>query len=209
MPGRASRSSGCVKEALGNEAPTDRHHMPPPWPAQGGSSRASPWEATDSREAHAQRCVFGRWLQGWWSEWPWGSRSEACPSPWSPGQVCWGPARLPAQQAAAYFPRCWGVSGRGPSGAPCSPQMTKMLDLLEDFLEYEGYKYERIDGGITGGLRQEAIDRFNGTPPPQGSGLGPRGSSQSAGPSSCPLVLCQKEFLPWKLPGSCRVLGAR
>lgn len=40
--------------------------------------------------------------------------------------------------------------------------MTKMLDLLEDFLEYEGYKYERIDGGITGGLRQEAIDRFNG-----------------------------------------------
>ncbi|KAM4703136.1 chromodomain-helicase-DNA-binding protein 5 [Rhinophrynus dorsalis] len=40
-------------------------------------------------------------------------------------------------------------------------QMTKMLDLLEDFLEYEGYKYERIDGGITGALRQEAIDRFN------------------------------------------------
>ncbi|UYV68737.1 CHD5 [Cordylochernes scorpioides] len=40
-------------------------------------------------------------------------------------------------------------------------QMTKMLDLLEDFLEGEGYKYERIDGTITGGLRQEAIDRFN------------------------------------------------
>ncbi|XP_063305772.1 chromodomain-helicase-DNA-binding protein 3 [Pelobates fuscus] len=40
-------------------------------------------------------------------------------------------------------------------------QMTKMLDLLEDFLDYDGYKYERIDGGITGALRQEAIDRFN------------------------------------------------
>ncbi|TSW21769.1 Chromodomain-helicase-DNA-binding protein 5 [Bagarius yarrelli] len=41
-------------------------------------------------------------------------------------------------------------------------QMTKMLDLLEDFLEFEGYKYERTHrGGITGGLRQEAIDRFN------------------------------------------------
>lgn len=40
-------------------------------------------------------------------------------------------------------------------------QMTKMLDLLEDYLEGEGYKYERIDGGITGALRQEAIDRFN------------------------------------------------
>uniref|UniRef100_A0AAY4AM25 DNA helicase n=1 Tax=Denticeps clupeoides TaxID=299321 RepID=A0AAY4AM25_9TELE len=40
-------------------------------------------------------------------------------------------------------------------------QMTKMLDLLEDFLDSEGYKYERIDGAITGALRQEAIDRFN------------------------------------------------
>ena len=40
-------------------------------------------------------------------------------------------------------------------------QMTKMLDLLEDFLDGVGYKYERIDGGITGTVRQEAIDRFN------------------------------------------------
>lgn len=40
-------------------------------------------------------------------------------------------------------------------------QMTKMLDILEDFLEGEGYKYERIDGAITGTARQEAIDRFN------------------------------------------------
>ena len=40
-------------------------------------------------------------------------------------------------------------------------QMTKLLDLLEDFLEGEGYKYERIDGSITGTLRQDAIDRFN------------------------------------------------
>jgi len=41
-------------------------------------------------------------------------------------------------------------------------QMTKVLDILEDFLEFEGYKYERIDGGITGSQRQDAIDRFNG-----------------------------------------------
>jgi len=40
-------------------------------------------------------------------------------------------------------------------------QMTKLLDLLEDFLEGEYYKYERIDGSITGTLRQDAIDRFN------------------------------------------------
>uniref|UniRef100_A0A8C3AF60 Chromodomain helicase DNA binding protein 3 n=1 Tax=Cyclopterus lumpus TaxID=8103 RepID=A0A8C3AF60_CYCLU len=42
-----------------------------------------------------------------------------------------------------------------------SMQMTKMLDLLEDFLDHEGYKYERIDGSVTGAMRQEAIDRFN------------------------------------------------
>jgi chromodomain-helicase-DNA-binding protein 4 len=46
-------------------------------------------------------------------------------------------------------------------------QMTRMLDILEDFLEGEGYKYERIDGGITGQLRQEAIDRFNAPGAPQ------------------------------------------
>ncbi|XP_062372210.1 chromodomain-helicase-DNA-binding protein 3 isoform X1 [Sardina pilchardus] len=46
-------------------------------------------------------------------------------------------------------------------------QMTKMLDLLEDFLDFEGYKYERIDGAITGALRQEAIDRFNAPGAPQ------------------------------------------
>jgi chromodomain-helicase-DNA-binding protein 4 len=41
-------------------------------------------------------------------------------------------------------------------------QMTRMLDILEDLCENEGYGYERIDGSITGGLRQKAIDRFNG-----------------------------------------------
>jgi SNF2 family DNA or RNA helicase len=46
-------------------------------------------------------------------------------------------------------------------------QMTKMLDILEDFLEFNGWKYERIDGSITGGERQEAIDRFNAPGAPQ------------------------------------------
>ncbi|KAI6200928.1 hypothetical protein M3Y96_00786800 [Aphelenchoides besseyi] len=40
-------------------------------------------------------------------------------------------------------------------------QMTKMLDILEDLCENEGYRYERIDGSITGQSRQDAIDRFN------------------------------------------------
>ncbi|KAI6201100.1 hypothetical protein M3Y96_00805500 [Aphelenchoides besseyi] len=39
--------------------------------------------------------------------------------------------------------------------------LQKMLDILEDLCENEGYRYERIDGSITGQLRQEAIDRFN------------------------------------------------
>uniref|UniRef100_A0A7E5A0P2 DNA helicase n=1 Tax=Panagrellus redivivus TaxID=6233 RepID=A0A7E5A0P2_PANRE len=40
-------------------------------------------------------------------------------------------------------------------------QMTRMLDILEEFCECEGYKYERLDGSITGSVRQESIDRFN------------------------------------------------
>ena len=41
--------------------------------------------------------------------------------------------------------------------------MTRMLDILEDFLEYLGYHFERIDGNVTGPERQQSIDRFNGT----------------------------------------------
>lgn len=43
-------------------------------------------------------------------------------------------------------------------------QMIRVLDILEDYLVYQGFSYERIDGRIHGLLRQEAIDRFcNGT----------------------------------------------
>lgn len=40
-------------------------------------------------------------------------------------------------------------------------QMTKCLDLLSDYLNYREYKFERIDGGVRGDLRQAAIDRFS------------------------------------------------
>jgi superfamily II DNA/RNA helicase len=40
-------------------------------------------------------------------------------------------------------------------------QFKTMLSLLEDLLKYNGYRYERIDGGIRGNERQAAIDRFN------------------------------------------------
>jgi superfamily II DNA/RNA helicase len=36
-----------------------------------------------------------------------------------------------------------------------------MLDVLEDFLEFNSYRYERIDGSITGQQRQDSIDKFN------------------------------------------------
>lgn len=40
-------------------------------------------------------------------------------------------------------------------------QMTRLLDILEDFLTGLDYPYERLDGSVGGSLRQEAIDRFN------------------------------------------------
>ena len=40
-------------------------------------------------------------------------------------------------------------------------QMTKCLDLLEDYLKYRQHPFERIDGTIRGDLRQAAIDRFS------------------------------------------------
>ncbi|CAG9566971.1 unnamed protein product [Danaus chrysippus] len=39
-------------------------------------------------------------------------------------------------------------------------QMVRCLDILEDYLVFRKYPYERIDGRIRGNLRQEAIDRF-------------------------------------------------
>lgn len=43
-------------------------------------------------------------------------------------------------------------------------QMTNLLDILEEFCTYKKYKYERIDGSVTGNQRQRAIDSFNSNP---------------------------------------------
>eukprot|EP01088_Endostelium_zonatum_P008284 TRINITY_DN209_c0_g4_i2.p1 TRINITY_DN209_c0_g4~~TRINITY_DN209_c0_g4_i2.p1 ORF type:complete len:852 (+),score=262.86 TRINITY_DN209_c0_g4_i2:174-2729(+) len=40
-------------------------------------------------------------------------------------------------------------------------QMVRLLDILEEYLNYKKYKYERIDGGVRGNDRQAAIDRFS------------------------------------------------
>lgn len=48
-------------------------------------------------------------------------------------------------------------------------QFKIMLDILQDYLYYRTYSFERIDGSITGQKRQSAIDRFQdhkgGNPP--------------------------------------------
>ena len=40
-------------------------------------------------------------------------------------------------------------------------QMTKMLDILENFLNYHGYKYLRLDGSTGIDRRQALMERFN------------------------------------------------
>jgi SNF2-related domain/Helicase conserved C-terminal domain/F/Y rich C-terminus/F/Y-rich N-terminus len=39
-------------------------------------------------------------------------------------------------------------------------QMVRVLDLLEHYMRYRGYKHERIDGTVRGAARQSAIDRY-------------------------------------------------
>ena len=40
-------------------------------------------------------------------------------------------------------------------------QMTRLLDILEDYMLFRGYKYCRIDGNTTGDDREAAIDAYN------------------------------------------------
>eukprot|EP01102_Stenamoeba_stenopodia_P001721 TRINITY_DN1156_c0_g1_i5.p1 TRINITY_DN1156_c0_g1~~TRINITY_DN1156_c0_g1_i5.p1 ORF type:complete len:909 (-),score=259.27 TRINITY_DN1156_c0_g1_i5:116-2842(-) len=40
-------------------------------------------------------------------------------------------------------------------------QMTRLLDILEDYLMYRGYEYCRIDGSTEGDTREQAIEDFN------------------------------------------------
>jgi len=40
-------------------------------------------------------------------------------------------------------------------------QMTRVLDILQDYLNYRGYLFERLDGSIRGEDRQAGIDRYN------------------------------------------------
>ena len=39
--------------------------------------------------------------------------------------------------------------------------MVRVLDILEDYLRWQRYSYERIDGHVKGNERQAAIDRYS------------------------------------------------
>lgn len=41
------------------------------------------------------------------------------------------------------------------------PQMTRLLDILEDYLMFRGYQYCRIDGNTGGDDRDASIEAFN------------------------------------------------
>jgi SNF2 family DNA or RNA helicase len=39
-------------------------------------------------------------------------------------------------------------------------QMTHMLDVLQDYLDFRGYSYQRLDGSIRGDDRYQAVQTF-------------------------------------------------
>ena len=43
-------------------------------------------------------------------------------------------------------------------------QMTRMLDVLENFLNLHGYSYVRLDGSVKVEARQKMVDKFNMSP---------------------------------------------
>ncbi len=45
-----------------------------------------------------------------------------------------------------------------------SPQMVRMLDVIESFVEQQGHKACRLDGSIPWQQRQENINNFNNDP---------------------------------------------
>ena len=40
-------------------------------------------------------------------------------------------------------------------------QMTRMLDILEDYLAWKGMSFRRLDGTISNDERRQAMDEFN------------------------------------------------
>jgi len=62
--------------------------------------------------------------------------------------------------------------------------MTKMLDVLEAFLNLHGYSYLRLDGATGVDRRQKLMDRFNNDTKVSGRGSSGGSSSSSSSSSS-------------------------
>lgn len=39
--------------------------------------------------------------------------------------------------------------------------MTRVLDVLEDYLDWRGYEHLRLDGAVSSGERGDLVKRFN------------------------------------------------
>ena len=64
-------------------------------------------------------------------------------------------------------------------------QMTRMLDIVQDYLDLREFSYERLDGSVRGEERYAAIDAFN---------AGSDGKSQRSAAAPCP---CSSAHLPY------------
>lgn len=74
-------------------------------------------------------------------------------------------------------------------------QFKIMLDVLEDYLYTKKFKFERIDGSITGHRRQAAIDRFqdpNSSNPPFVMLLSTRAGGVGINLTSAGMYLCSR-----------------
>lgn len=66
---------------------------------------------------------------------------------------------LPGARDGASFPN---PSSHSPAYVPLhSRQMTRMIDILEDYCLYRNYGYCRIDGNTSGEDRESQIDEYN------------------------------------------------
>ncbi|KAF4701107.1 choline dehydrogenase 7, partial [Perkinsus olseni] len=61
-------------------------------------------------------------------------------------------------------------------------QFTMQLDIIDDYLRARGVRFERLDGNVSAGDRQEAVDRFNRSSPSPSSSPSPCSDSVSPSP---------------------------
>ena len=85
-------------------------------------------------------------------------------------------------------------------------QMVRMLDLLAEYLQLRHFPFQRLDGGMRGDLRRQALDHFNaeGSQVSQrvgwGSQVGETGRGRGGG-SQTGEVECSIRWVVWVWEG--------